>query len=413
MFDFFFSPKRFVGANFDPQQAPSVDVETPDGILDVDDLSDGEKEILHTMVHLYRFSDLQNTILWDTPELHLNAALEGRLYQALTRIAPGNQYWIATHSVELINSVPLENVFVIRPSAEGAVLTGAADPSRKARVEMYRELGAQVGLQLVSSVVVFCEGKDAYSDKRCFDRLVAPSAPGVNFLAGGSCETVLAAGTRANELLAEATQNGDFLAVVDRDYRSDEQIEAVEKRYGPRLFMLRVHEIENIFLAPEIVHETLRFLDRLEGQQSVDDLTRRLREVAVGLRDWFVADWIAWDFHQRFQRPPRRIAGDDPEASLRNYVSELRSRVRESTSDADVEKQKEQKRREVDQLIENDRALTRLPGKQLLQRFLERFGDLSAELYISSAVSTILDKDLRVPEIERLKKVIDDIRGST
>jgi hypothetical protein len=234
----------------------------------------------------------------------------------------------------------------------------------------------------------------------------------VNFLAGGNCETVLAAGTRANELLAKATPNGDFLAVVDRDYRSDEQIEDMERHYGPHLFMLRVHEIENIFLAPEIVYETLRFLDRIE-EGSVDDVAGRLRNVALALRDWFVADWIAWDFHERFQRPPRRIAGDNPEGSLKDYVCKLRSRVQGLTSEADLEKAKEQKQRDVDDLIEKNHALTRLPGKQLLRRFLEPFPDLSPGLYISSAVSTIVQKQLPVPEIDRLTKVLDEIRGST
>jgi hypothetical protein len=107
-------------------------------------------------------------------------------------------------------------------------------------------MGAQVGLQLVSAVVVFVEGKDASSDKRLLDQLVAPSVPGVNFVAGGSCENIFAAGTRANKLLEEACSNGDFFAVVDRDYRDDDDVTELIRRYQGRLFVWEAHEIENV-----------------------------------------------------------------------------------------------------------------------------------------------------------------------
>ena len=57
---------------------------------------------------------MENVVLWDTPELHLNASLESRLYNALEQVAPDNQYLIATHSLEFVNSVPTENDFKLK-----------------------------------------------------------------------------------------------------------------------------------------------------------------------------------------------------------------------------------------------------------------------------------------------------------
>src|SRR5262249_40097697 len=69
-------------------------------------------------------------------------------------------------------SVPTESLFVLRTTSDGVCLERPRDASRRTRVGIYRGLGASVGLQLVSSVVVFVEGEEADSDKRVLDRQV-------------------------------------------------------------------------------------------------------------------------------------------------------------------------------------------------------------------------------------------------
>ena len=121
----------------------------------------GRRQFRHVTIlqDYHRFRHLENIVLWDTPELHLNAALEARLYDAISRIAPKNHYWIATHSLEFINSVPLESIFIIRQAGTSATIERATGEERQTRITMYREMGAQVGLQLVSSVVAFVSPK--------------------------------------------------------------------------------------------------------------------------------------------------------------------------------------------------------------------------------------------------------------
>ena len=54
----------------------------------------GRRQFRHVTIlqDYHRFRHLENIVLWDTPELHLNAALEARLYDAISRIAPKNHY---------------------------------------------------------------------------------------------------------------------------------------------------------------------------------------------------------------------------------------------------------------------------------------------------------------------------------
>jgi predicted ATPase len=407
VFDHFFAPKRFIGYRSPTEgSAPQVVVESPFGDHDVDHLSDGEKEILHIFAHLYRFRNLENIVLWDTPELHLNAALESRLYDAIQRIGPNNQMWIASHSLEFINAVPLSNLFVIRQDGDAATVDRAAGNEKRTRVMMYQEMGAQVGLQLVSSVVAFVEGKQAHSDKRILDRLVTAAVSGVNFVAGGSCENILALGTRTNNLLKEASTNGDFLAIVDRDYRSDDEVADIIRQYQGRLFMWEVHEIENLFLDPQVMFATLQYFDQLKPYETTSDIREQLISVARERREWIAADWVAWEFERRFQPPARRISGLDPKKSLHEYAARLKAKVNEATSANNIDDLYQCKLEEIDTIISEDAWLRRLPGKQLLRKYLERYPTLRPEDYVKVAVSTVLKQTIKIPEIERLKSVL-------
>jgi predicted ATPase len=407
VFDHFFAPKKFVGYRVSGVGGQAeVVVESPFGAHDTDALSDGEKEALHIFAHHFRFRGLDNIVLWDTPELHLNAALESRLYESFRKIAPRNQYWVATHSLEFINSVPLDCIFVIRQQGTCATVERATGEERRARIGMYREMGAQIGLQLVSSVVVFVEGKEANSDKRLLDRLIAPQFPGVNFIAGGSCESLLSAGTRANRLLSEACTNGDFLAIVDRDYRDDQEMERLAAGYNGRLFMWEVHEIENLLIEPAILFETLKFLDHLKPEEDCHTILDALKAVAVDLKDWIAADWVAWEFDKAFQPPSRRIGGDDPKGSLQSYATALQSKVLVATDAGNLDARFQEKVSQVGAVLSDGSWLRVLPGKQLLKKFLERYPTLRPDDYMRAATSIVLDRRLSVPELDRLKSVL-------
>ncbi len=98
--------------------------------------------------------------------------------------------------------------------------------------------------------------------------------------------------------------------------------------------------------------------------------------------------------------------------SLKNYGTKLRASVEALASIANLEALKEKKLHEVDRLIEQPEGLNRLPGKQILRRFLDEHADISSEDYLNVAVSTVLDKGITLGEIERLKGAISKRRGT-
>jgi predicted ATPase len=92
----------------------------PDGTLDlritpvgggesfsVDGLSSGQKEIIATLFLIWLTTRTQpSVVLIDEPELHLNAEWQRLFLHQLARLAPNNQYILATHSEEIFSSVP-------------------------------------------------------------------------------------------------------------------------------------------------------------------------------------------------------------------------------------------------------------------------------------------------------------------
>ena len=74
-----------------------------------DGLSSGQKEIISTLFLIWKYTkDQPSIVLIDEPELHLNAEWHGDFIMQLEKIAPQNQYIIATHSKDVFSSVPAE-----------------------------------------------------------------------------------------------------------------------------------------------------------------------------------------------------------------------------------------------------------------------------------------------------------------
>ena len=71
-----------------------------------DGLSSGQKEIISTLFLIwYHTKDNPSVVFIDEPELHLNSQCHSGFVNALTRIAPQNQYILATHSEYIMDSV--------------------------------------------------------------------------------------------------------------------------------------------------------------------------------------------------------------------------------------------------------------------------------------------------------------------
>lgn len=71
-----------------------------------DGLSSGQKEIISTLFLIWEHTKNSPSVVFiDEPELHLNAQWHRSFVRHLVRLAPWNQYILATHSVDIMDSV--------------------------------------------------------------------------------------------------------------------------------------------------------------------------------------------------------------------------------------------------------------------------------------------------------------------
>jgi predicted ATPase len=84
-----------------------------------DGLSSGQKEMIATLFLIWKNTkDQPSIVLIDEPELHLNAEWHSDFVRQLHRLAPNNQYILATHSEEMFRSVDERYRAVLVPNED-------------------------------------------------------------------------------------------------------------------------------------------------------------------------------------------------------------------------------------------------------------------------------------------------------
>lgn len=217
-------------------------------------LSGGEREIAFLIGQIDRFQLRRGLFLLDEPELHLNADLLRTWVTFLRDSVENGQVWIATHALEAVEVAGPEATFVLERAENRHGATAAfALVERPAFSALATAVGAPA-FTLANRHFVYIEGDGQGREQERFYQVCGE--PTINrFLEVGSCGEVV-------ERLAgviELTQNSDEQlrvgGVIDRDFRTPQQI-AELRRQAP-IYVLECHEIENLFLHPDIISRLL------------------------------------------------------------------------------------------------------------------------------------------------------------
>ena len=85
-----------------------------------DGLSSGQKEVVSTLFLIWDHTRSKPSVVFiDEPELHLNAGWHQSFVKELVKIAPQNQYILATHSEDIMNSVDEGRRILLLNNQEG------------------------------------------------------------------------------------------------------------------------------------------------------------------------------------------------------------------------------------------------------------------------------------------------------
>ena len=80
----------------------------------IEDLSDGEQRLYLSAIKMMENNYHDSIILMDEPEVSLHPAWQQKIMSVYSRIGKNNQFIVATHSPQIIASVPYKNRIVLR-----------------------------------------------------------------------------------------------------------------------------------------------------------------------------------------------------------------------------------------------------------------------------------------------------------
>ena len=237
-------------------------------------LSDGEKSVLYYIgAVLYAMPDA--AILVDDPETFIHSSIMRTLWNVLEQMRPDCTFIYNTHDVEFASS-RIDNQ---------CVWVKEYDPEAKAWdyevMTSSRDLDTAM-LELLGSrkPVLFIEGDDKHSiDSRLYPLIF----PEYTVKPLGSCNKVIETVRSFNDL--QNFHQLDSHGIVDRDRRSEEEVEYLRKK---NILVPNVAEIENILMLEGVIRAVARHKRRNPDivfpkvkRRVIDMFTHELKQQAL------------------------------------------------------------------------------------------------------------------------------------
>lgn len=227
--------------------------------LSFNELSGGEREIAFLIGQIERFSLRKGLLLVDEPELHLNYDLLRSWIGYLKSTVELGQIWLATHSLEVVEVTGQDATFLLeRDSSSRRVNKVSPLNAQPVIATLSRAVGSPAfSISALSFVLV--EGEEEIGERERF-RIMCDVGPHVRFMEAGSCTQVVRRVADLKHLAEASGQPIRIGGVVDGDWRGAKERSDYE---GEGVFVLGVHEIENLYLHPETLRALMAQIDRV------------------------------------------------------------------------------------------------------------------------------------------------------
>lgn len=208
-----------------------------DDTYDANQMSDGERVCLY-MICQVMVAPKDMLIIVDEPELHLHPSIMNRLWTILERYRPDCHFIYVTHDTE----------FAAQHQDAKIIWVKSFDGNNKWDYEELNDdvLPDALLLKILGNRknVLFVEGKENSWDYKIYNTLLSS----FYVIPEASCHDVI----RATKTYREnpALHHLRVFGLIDRDYRTDEEIDKLKK---DNIYCLGVAEVENLFLDPDVL----------------------------------------------------------------------------------------------------------------------------------------------------------------
>jgi len=258
-----------------------------------------------------------DVLIVDEPEIYLHPDLQHRLFHLLK--STGKQVILATHSVEIVNEAEHDDIVLVNRVKKAARRIGDIEGLQEALFSIGSGQNVHLARLSKGRKLLFLEGDDYRLLRRFAARLkLLDLAEDINITVvpiGGFSQRHRiedAAWTFEKVLKAEIS----IAAILDRDYRCGEEIDAIVQSVRatvPNFFVLAAKEIENYLLEPNAIAKAIR--EHLHGREfdasDVDAMTpQRARDLLAEISEAIKSEVLSQHISNRMRYFSTRSAKD-------------------------------------------------------------------------------------------------------
>lgn len=212
------------------------------GSYDINNLSDGEKQVLAILADIRLLTTDNSLIIVDEPEVNLHPSLAIKLWETIENDLPSCRFIYSTHSVSFSTRENVDKIIVL-----------SEDPSRSKEIEKISEIDKSDLANLLGSIpailaranALIVEGKPNSFDTVFYKWII--NNKDIDILAMGNCEEVKAVTTRQGVWEAIAS-NVTIYGIIDRDFKSETELNSSLYHSA-----LAYHEAESYLCDPKVI----------------------------------------------------------------------------------------------------------------------------------------------------------------
>ncbi|MFA5086042.1 MAG: AAA family ATPase [Candidatus Paceibacterota bacterium] len=239
-----------------------VQVVGEETFYDIENLSDGERSALYVLIKV-TLADSSPTIIIDEPETFLNPSILNSLFDACEKIKNEANFIYFSHDLEFVTTRKNNTIFWIKKyKYPDSWSVENIDPQDIPEELIVRVVGAK------KQKILFVES-EKNKDSQLYQLLYAD----FKVWPVGSCENVINY-TKAFNSRTEKF-NKEYFGLIDRDLRSDEQIESLKTS---KIFCLPVAIYENIFLSKNIINFVFNHLGRTDFEVKFSEVEIEIKQ---------------------------------------------------------------------------------------------------------------------------------------
>ncbi len=341
-------------------------------------LSEGEKQVFSVLVDVVELADQKTVLFVDEPELNLHPSLANSLWSSVESLLPEAVFIYATHSVSFAMREAVERLLVLSDSDDNIQeLDNLADLSSKDK----KELLGNITSLIASKMTLLVEGEDESFDSIFYNWVIGDSQ--ISPTAVGGCEDVLAIAERSGKW-SYISPNVTLSGIVDRDYKSQKDIQNIEDR---GVVVLDVHEAESYLCCPQVLIAIAKAVGTTPAVPTADEILQVICNFVEGMRLKIVARRVAAQLSVRIgvsvpSKTLNRISTNEQlKTLLMEDVRQQKERVSETYQEQLVSGLIDSEAKALQGAVEGrdvSALLALAPGKELLGLLASRAGCVDA-----------------------------------